>query len=166
MALIRALIHDLLAELRQNKRAEVVKTLCDRLPLLTICRLMGIDDRDAPQIKRWSTDFIRLQIPGSSVEEQRAIGQSVLDYYMFMRRLVERYTAEAADNLVRGVIIARQSDPEPLDEDRRVAHYRELRSGRIPSRQLSVGGQEAEPAAGVDRARLEVATRMHDDRAS
>lgn len=113
---IRALIHDLLAELRQNKRAEVVKTLCDRLPLLTICRLMGIDDRDAPQIKRWSTDFIRLQIPGSSVEEQRAIGQSVLDYYMFMRRLVERYTAEAADNLIHGVIIARQSDPEPLDD--------------------------------------------------
>lgn len=54
------LIHDLLAPLRQHKRAEVMKTFCDQLPLLTIYRLVGVPDADAPDIRRWSMDYVSI----------------------------------------------------------------------------------------------------------
>lgn len=114
---IRELIHSLLADLRANKRAEVIKTFCDQLPLLTICRLMGIPDADSPDIKRWSTDYIRVQNPGWSTEEQQAIGQSVVNYYAYMLNLVKQYASQPAENLISAVIETRQSDPEPLSDE-------------------------------------------------
>jgi cytochrome P450 len=114
---IRELIHELLAELRTNKQAEVIKTFCDRLPLLTICRLMGIADADAPDIKRWSTDFVKLQNPGWSIEEQQAIGQSVVEYYTYMLDRVKYYATNPADNLISSAIEARQSDEDPLSDE-------------------------------------------------
>jgi cytochrome P450 len=114
---IRDLIHQLLGDLRSNKGSEVIKTFCDQLPLLTICRLMGIPDADAPHIKRWSTDYIRVQNPGWSVEEQRSIGQSVVDYYAYMLNLVKHYASNPAENLICSVIESRQSDEDPLSDE-------------------------------------------------
>ncbi|PZV18846.1 MAG: hypothetical protein DCF20_01970 [Pseudanabaena sp.] len=111
---IRELIHRLLADLRANKRAEVIKTFCNQLPLLTICRLIGIPDVDAAEIKRWSTDYIRLPNPGWSEEEQRLIGQSVVDYYAYMLDLVKHYASQPTENLISAVIEGQKSDAEPL----------------------------------------------------
>jgi cytochrome P450 len=114
---IRDLIHQLLAELRANKRAEVINSFCNQLPLLTICRLMGVADADAPDIKRWSTDYIRMQIPGWSVEEQLKIGQSILDYYGYMLEVVRHYASNPAENLISAVIEARQNVEDPLSDE-------------------------------------------------
>lgn len=114
---IRELIHQLLADLRANKQAEVIKTFCDQLPLLTICRLMGIPDADAPDIRRWSIDYVRVQNPGWSIEEQRSIGQSVVDYYDYMLKLVKHYVNEPGDNLISSALEARKSEVEPLSDE-------------------------------------------------
>jgi hypothetical protein len=95
----------------------VINSFCNQLPLLTICRLMGVPDEDAPKIKRWSTDYIRLQLPGWSVEEQRVIGQSVLDYYAYMLDTVRHYGRNPAENLISAAIEARQSVAEPLSDE-------------------------------------------------
>jgi cytochrome P450 len=113
---IRELIHHLLADLRAHKQVEVVKTFCNQLPLLTICRLMGIADADAPDIKRWCTDFIRVQSPGLSVEEQRAIGQSIVDYYDYMLKLVKQYREHPVENLISTIMEAQQQDNDPLSD--------------------------------------------------
>ncbi|NJM07362.1 cytochrome P450 [Candidatus Gracilibacteria bacterium] len=97
---IRTLTHQLLAELRATGQADVIDSFCNQLPLLTICRLMGVPDADAPDIKRWSTDYIRLQTPGWSSAEQQAIGQSVLDYYNYMLAIVRHYATKPAENLI------------------------------------------------------------------
>ncbi|MBD3887355.1 cytochrome P450 [Phormidium tenue FACHB-886] len=114
---IRELIHQLLANLRTNKRAEVIKTFCDQLPLLTICRLIGVADADAPNVKRWSADFVRIQNPGWSIEEQQIIGQSILDYYGYLLNLVKHYTSHPAENLISSVIEAQRNDDEPLSDE-------------------------------------------------
>lgn len=114
---IRELIHELLADLRSQKRAEVITTFCNQLPLRTMCRLVGVPDQDVAQIKRWSTDYIRLPNPGWTVEEQQIIGQSVVDYYAYMLALVKRYVSQPGENLVSAVIESRQSDAEPLTDE-------------------------------------------------
>jgi len=114
---IRELTHELLADLRANKRAEVIKTFCDQLPLLTICRLMGIPDVDAPTIKRWSTDYVRIQNPGLSVEEQQAIGKSIVEYYEYMLELVKHYAQNPAENIISTMIEFRQEDDQPLSDE-------------------------------------------------
>jgi cytochrome P450 len=114
---IRELIHQLLADLRTHKRAEVIKTFCDQLPLFTICRLMGVADADALDIKGWCTDFIRVQSPGLSGEEQRKIGQSIVDYYDYLLKLVKYYAKHPAENLISAVIAAQQQDDDPLSDE-------------------------------------------------
>jgi cytochrome P450 len=114
---IRELTHQLLEELRENKRAEVINSFCNQLPLLTICRLMGVADADAPNIKRWSSDYIRAQIPGWSESEQRQIGQSTLEYYEFMLELVKYYAKHPTENLISTVIEARQDGEEALSDE-------------------------------------------------
>lgn len=114
---VRELIHQLLAELRENKRAEVINSFCDQLPLLTICRLMGIPDADAPNVKRWSTDSIRAQIPGWSADEQREIGQSIIDYYDYMLKQIRYYKENPAENLISATIEARKEDKAPLSDE-------------------------------------------------
>jgi cytochrome P450 len=103
--------------LTTDQRAEVIKTFCDQLPLLTSCRLMGVADADAPKIKRWSADFILVQNPGWSVEEQRAIGQSIVEYYAYMLNLVKHSASHPTENLISAVIAAQQSDEEPLSHE-------------------------------------------------
>ncbi|GAQ00009.1 cytochrome P450 [Leptolyngbya sp. NIES-2104] len=114
---IRELIHQLLIDLRTNQRVEVIKTFCDPLPLLTICRLMGLPDEDAPDIKRWGIDYIRAQMPGWSIEEQQLIGQSIADYYDYMLKQVKYYATHPAENLISGLIEARQNNDEPLSDE-------------------------------------------------
>jgi cytochrome P450 len=114
---IRELIHNLLANLRQHKRSEVMKTFCDRLPLLTICRLMGMPDADAPDIRRWSMDYVRIQTPGWSNEEQQRIGQSIVDYYAYMLDLVRHYANHPAENLISSAIEAQKETEAPLSNE-------------------------------------------------
>jgi len=114
---IRELIHQLLSDLRTHKRAEAIETFCDQLPLLTICRLMGVADTDAPEIKRWCTDFVRIQIPGLAVEEQRRIGKSIMDYYDYLLNLVKHYAKHPAENLISAAIAAQQQDADPLSDE-------------------------------------------------
>jgi cytochrome P450 len=114
---IRELIHNLLADLRQYKRAEVMKTFCDRLPLSTICRLMGVPDADAPDIRRWSMDYVSIQTLGWSDEEQQRIGQSIVDYYAYMLNLVRHYTKHPAENLISSAIEAQKQTEAPLSHE-------------------------------------------------
>jgi cytochrome P450 len=109
---ISELVHALLEDLRANGRTEIIKGFCDQLPLLTICRLMGVPDADAQNVKRWSTDYIRAQIPGWDEAEQRRIGASILEYYAFMLDLVRYYARNPAENLLSTVIEARQGGEE------------------------------------------------------
>jgi cytochrome P450 len=114
---IRELIHNLLANLCQQKQAEVMKTFCDQLPLLTICRLMGVPDADAPDIRRWSMDYVSIQTPGWSVEEQQRIGQSIVDYYAYMLNLVRHYADDPAENLISTVLEAQKESEAPLSHE-------------------------------------------------
>jgi cytochrome P450 len=114
---IRELIQVLLEDLRNNKKVEIIKGFCDQLPLLTICRLMGVPDADAANIKRWSTDYIRAQIPGWSTQEQQVIGQNTLDFYNFMLEKVKFFEQNPAENLISTVIEARETVDEPLSNE-------------------------------------------------
>jgi cytochrome P450 len=114
---IRELIHKLLEPLRQHKRAEVMKTFCDQLPLLTICRLMGVPDANARDIRRWSMDYVSIQTPGWSLEQQQRIGQSIVDYYAYMLNLVQHYANHPAENLISSVIETRKEIEAPLSDE-------------------------------------------------
>lgn len=103
--------------MREHKRAEVINSFCDQLPLLAICRLMGIPDEDAPHVKRWSTDSIRAQIPGWSADQQREIGQSIIDYYDYMLKKVRYYKENPSENFISAIIKARKEDKEPLSDE-------------------------------------------------
>ena len=114
---IRELTRSLLADLAAHKRFEVVQGLCDPLPLLTICRLMGVPDADAPSIKRWSADSIRASNPALDLEGQRVVAQSMIDFYNYMVELTRHYAAHPAENLISAVVEVQADADEPLTHE-------------------------------------------------
>src|SRR5262249_43585034 len=50
---------DTMAE--QGPPADVANLLADRLPLMTICELLGVPDADRPQLRRWATAMMSMQ---------------------------------------------------------------------------------------------------------
>ena len=114
---IRELTQSLLKNLETYKRFEVVQGLCDPLPLLTICRLMGVPDADAPNVKRWSADSIRASNPALDIEGQRIVAQSMIDFYEYMVELTRHYAAYPSDNLISAVVEAQTDAEEPLTHE-------------------------------------------------
>jgi cytochrome P450 len=124
---IRELTHQLLAELREHKRLEVIKSFCDQLPLLTICRLMGVPDAEAPNIKRWSTDYIRAQMPGWTPEEQLHIAQSIQEYYAYLLELVRHYERQLSEGATGENLTSKNLTSENLTSENLISTALEAR---------------------------------------
>ncbi|MFJ9434632.1 cytochrome P450 [Streptomyces sp. NPDC101490] len=55
---IAAIAHDLITPLTGRDRIDLVEDFAFPLPVTVICRLLGVPDRDIPQIHAWTTDII------------------------------------------------------------------------------------------------------------
>ena len=114
---IRQFIHQLIDDFGPVKQTEFMKNFCNPLPLRTICRLLGVPDADAAKVSRWGEYLVAVQIPGQSLEQQRTVGNELLNYYRYVLDLVEHYKQNPAENLISSMLAARQTVEEPLSDE-------------------------------------------------
>lgn len=115
---IRELTSDLLDVFPEGGPAEFVAGFCNPLPLFIICRLLGVPDDDAQQIKTWSESFVALQIPGQPEDVQRMHGKNVVAYFERMIALVKHYRQNPAKNLTSEMVHAEN----PLTDEEIAGH--------------------------------------------
>ncbi|MEM8530365.1 MAG: cytochrome P450 [Chloroflexota bacterium] len=114
---IRQLIHQLIDDFGPVKQAEFMQNFCNPLPLRTICRLLGVPDTDAAKVSRWSAYLVAIQIPGQSPEQQRTLGNELLNYYRYVLDLVGHYKQNPAENLISSMLASQQTVEEPLSDE-------------------------------------------------
>ena len=87
---------------RQGPSADLVAQYCYQLPIVIICRLLGVPEQDTPQFREWSGAFFS-GVRISPEDQQRQIGE----FTGYVMQLIERRRAEPGTELIDDLIAAR-----------------------------------------------------------
>ena len=105
---IEALAHRLLDELADDGGAELIEAYCYRLPVLVICRLLGVPGEDHDEFATWVPDVV------AGLDASAVVSRGVRDradaaavrLTAYFGRLIERRRADPADDLLSALIAA------------------------------------------------------------
>ena len=104
---IRARADELLDAMERHPgpALDLVAEYCYLLPIVIICRLLGVPEQDAPKFREWSGAFfsgVRL----SQEEQQRQIGE----FTAYVMALIAQRRAEPGTDLIDDLIAARDGE--------------------------------------------------------
>jgi cytochrome P450 len=92
-----------------QRQFDLVERFNYPLPVLVICRILGVPREDEPQFQAWASAFIEsIGQQGEAARRQRERAQSDLNQYM--AELVKRHRTQPADDMLSQM--ATESDPE------------------------------------------------------
>ncbi|MFI1831099.1 cytochrome P450 [Streptomyces sp. NPDC020412] len=108
---IEALVDDLLDALPERARdgaVDVVEHFASPLPITVICEMVGVPVADREQWRSWSLDYTSM--------DPRRLNSMLGEISAYIHALVRRRRAEPADDLVTGLIQARDEDDDRLTD--------------------------------------------------
>ncbi|HEY3868591.1 MAG TPA: cytochrome P450 [Actinocrinis sp.] len=112
---IEQIADDLIERLAQaGPPADLVEHYCFQLPVLVICRLLGVPEHDAPRFRDWSNAFV---LAAQMTREQQT--QQIREFSAYMADLIAQRREKPQDALIDDLIAARDgtdrlSEPELL----------------------------------------------------
>jgi cytochrome P450 len=105
----------LLEGVEHRDEVDIVDAFVKRLPVLVICELMGVPERDAEMLKHWADEIVECSaVDGTTPESARAPAKALRDY--FIDQLGERRRRPGEDLISRLVATADSGEPGGLDE--------------------------------------------------
>ncbi|MEL6582927.1 MAG: cytochrome P450 [Pseudomonadota bacterium] len=100
---ITALAHELLDEMPAGE-VDLLPTFCERIPVIVICRLLGVPEDAAPQLLSWSHDMVAMyQARRDRAVEERAVAASIA-FDRYLRELIEERRADPREDLLSDLI--------------------------------------------------------------
>ncbi|MBR7825813.1 cytochrome P450 [Actinospica sp. MGRD01-02] len=93
----------------------------DRLPVLTISRLMGLDPSASAQLKNWSDDVVLLTEPKLSASEQARLAEAWLGLSGYFAELINSRRRSPGQDVVSAMVHA-EADGARLGEDELLAN--------------------------------------------
>lgn len=110
---VEAIVDELLDDLAVTTDPDLVNHLAFPLPAIVIAELLGVPATDRDEFKQWSDQLAAIVFgtANRSVGAERAAAGSArfADYFT---GLIDRYTAEPADNLISALIAVTNDDPD------------------------------------------------------
>ena len=110
---IRRTAIELLDQFPRDGRADLVKQFAMPLPLLTIMRVLGLPDHDAPLIRTWSVDYNRERSPSLPLEERLQYTHGVAALRFSLASAVEERRARPREDALTHLVQA-EADGEKL----------------------------------------------------
>jgi cytochrome P450 len=105
---MREFLERLWAPLEDAGRCEAVEDLCKPYPSLTIARVMGAPESDAPKLHEWS-NWIQKQFDGPTLATQRErIDRAVSEFYEWVGPLIESRRSTPGEDLISHLIQAEE----------------------------------------------------------
>jgi cytochrome P450 len=121
---IEALVNELMAQLPEQGRFDVIADFAFPLPARVIARLLGLEAGDLESLKRWSDDFSAIfgTDPSAVTAEQyqRAL-QSTHELTQFFRAEFEKRRAAPGDDLL-SLLVHAEIDGDRLSETELIAN--------------------------------------------
>jgi len=115
---IEQTVNALLDARKQQHQLDLVQDVAYPLPVMIICRLLGVPPEDEPRFRVWSSALVRTLDPTESLSEAEVqqAEQSRTQMRAYMNHLSETRRAHPQDDLFSGLVAGNDPDgrlPEP-----------------------------------------------------
>jgi hypothetical protein len=107
----------LLDQVAGSDEFDLIAALAFPLPATIVFALMGVPERDHPQLKQWCGYRAALSWGRPAAQDQIEIAASIAAYRRYMRNLVDRKNEEAGDDLTSDLLAIHREDPARLTLD-------------------------------------------------
>jgi cytochrome P450 len=119
--IVRRRVEELVSRLAGHRGVvvDLVPEFTTELPLLVVMDILGVPERDVPQIKQWADGQIALVWGQPDAEEQVRLAQGLLDFWLYCKDLVAHRLAggHTGDDFVSRALRYRGGDDEVLTTD-------------------------------------------------
>ncbi|SMO44607.1 unspecific monooxygenase [Ruegeria faecimaris] len=123
IAALEPTIHDLshkLIDAFPDASFDLLDTYCMQVPVVTICRLLGVPEEMSPELLRWSHDMVAMYQASRTRQTEDAAAASAKEFTDFLSSYVEKRRSDPRDDLITRLIAA-EEDGEKLSRDELVA---------------------------------------------
>ncbi len=116
---IEQLCHDLIDRFPQGT-FDLLDAYCSQVPVITICRLLGVPENMAPDLLRWSHDMVAMYQASRTPETELAAARAAADFTAFLESYIAARRDDPKDDLITRLIAA-EEDGEKLSKDELIA---------------------------------------------
>ncbi|MDA7966775.1 cytochrome P450 [Ruegeria sp.] len=109
---IEQLCHDLI-DAFPSEPFDLLDAYCTQIPVITICRLLGVPESMAPDLLRWSHAMVAMYQAGRNRQIEDAAAQASQDFAAFLTEYIEQRRTDPRDDLITRLIAA-EEDGEKL----------------------------------------------------
>jgi len=113
---IEALCDDLLAPLPRDAPFDLIERYCAPIPVIIICRLLGVPESMADQLLVWSNAMVAMYQARRDDARERAAAAAAQDFSDFLRGYIDAKRRTPRDDLITHLIAA-EEDGESLSTD-------------------------------------------------
>lgn len=110
------LIHDM----PLDRPVDVIETLCRPLPVMVICRLLGVPEDMRDQFLAWSNDMVAMYQARRDPAIEDKAAKASLEFTEYLRTFVEEKRHSPADDLISELLCA-EEDGDKLSIDELIA---------------------------------------------
>lgn len=112
---IRTLAHDLIDQFPAGE-FDLLKAFCTPIPVIIICRLLGVPENHAPRLLDWSAKMVSMYQARRTREIEDIAAQASLEFGNFIRGFIAEKRKIPSDDLISELIRARD-EGDSLSED-------------------------------------------------
>ncbi len=116
---IETLCHELIDHFPDTP-FDLLQAYCTQVPVITICRLLGVPEAMAPDLLRWSHDMVAMYQTSRTIDTEHRAAQSSREFADFLLKYVDQRRMDPRDDLITRLIAA-EEEGEKLSTDELVA---------------------------------------------
>ncbi len=99
---------------------DLLDAYCTQVPVITICRLLGVPEDMSPSLLRWSHAMVAMYQAGRTRQTEDSAEKAARDFTVFLSDYIEQRRTDPRDDLITRLIAA-EEDGEKLSHDELVA---------------------------------------------
>ncbi|MVO15935.1 cytochrome P450 [Parasedimentitalea huanghaiensis] len=116
---IEALCHQLI-DTFPDTPFDLLDTYCTQLPVIIICRLLGVPEDMAPKLLKWSHDIVAMYQASRTLETEHRAAAASAEFIDFLRGYIDQRRNDPRDDLITRLITA-EEEGESLSTDELIA---------------------------------------------
>jgi cytochrome P450 len=105
-------LDDVVAALRTDGAVDLVPAFCSRIPMDTLCSLLGLPLADEPRLRRWTTDLIDGLDPWAGPDAATRAGAALGEICPYLDGFLADRRRHPADDLLTALATAPDLDPD------------------------------------------------------
>lgn len=116
---IETVCHDLI-DLFPSEPFDLIQAYCQHIPVIIICRLLGLPERMGPQLLSWSHAMVAMYQAGRTRATEDAAVKASRAFTAYLRDYIEQRRQDPRDDLITRLIAAQQQG-QTLSRDELIA---------------------------------------------